>query len=294
VSEFAFDTVSRQSGLGNIALASTGLDATALDGARLAYGAAARMTRRTGIHSALSLHATFRSNERRLIDEFGSEKAIGTYFSESVGRNTSFGVGYNVRASEQQIGSRGAAPALSHDVQAGIEHSWRHARERRSVVSVSVGPSLLMLPALGESPAGNRIMVVGSAALNHDMSRSWNLRTSYRRGSGSIDGLKSDAVSADLHGLLNRRTDLGISLGYSRTDLGFGRPGGHGSYRTSYGSGRLQFALGREVAVYGQYLVYDYNLAAAVPLPDADLRSSLRRGIRIGLTLWAPLYRGAR
>src|SRR5206468_1388448 len=41
VSEFAFDTVSRQSGLASVALSPTGLDVSALDRARLSYGRAA-------------------------------------------------------------------------------------------------------------------------------------------------------------------------------------------------------------------------------------------------------------
>jgi hypothetical protein len=288
VSEFAFDTISRQSGLGNAALVSTGLDVTALDGARLSYGAAAGLTRRLGLHSALSLNLGARTSERRMIDEFAAEKTIGGYFARSVGRDTTIGFAYGLRGRSQRLGRRDARPVWGNDLQAGIDHSWRHAADRRTVVSLSVGPSLLQLPPANQASSSTRIGVVGSAALSHDMSRSWNLGTSYRRGAGSIDGLQFDAVAADLHGLLSRRVDLTISAGYSRTDLGLDT--GQSRYTTVFGSSRLQVGLTRRLALYGQYVLYDYDIGSAMPLADAA--PSRRRGIRTGLTLWTPRYGG--
>jgi hypothetical protein len=289
VSQFAFDTISRQSGLGNATLASTGLGVTALDGARRSFGAAAGLTRKVGPRSVFSLNLGARTSERRMINEFANEKMVGGHFARHIGRNTSVGFGYGLRSTSQRLG-RDASPAWGHDLQLAIDHGWRHARERRTMVSLSVGPSLLQLPAQGQAVSSDRIGLVGSAALSHDMSRSWNLAASYRRGAGSVDGFQSDTAALDLHGLLSRRADLTISSGYARTDLGLGI--GQSRYTTTFGSGRIQFALTRAIALYGQYVLYDYDVGTDIPLAAGVPLQQQRRGVRAGLTLWMPLHEG--
>jgi hypothetical protein len=289
VSQFAFDTISRRSGLGNSALVSTGLDIAALDGARVTYGAGAGLTRKVGLRSVLTLNVGARKSERRTIGEFADERMMGGHFARSIGPNTSVGFEYALRHSSQQIG-RDTRPAWGEDLQFAVEHGWRHSRERRTVVSLSAGPSLLQLPAAGPAVSSDRLGVVGSAALSHDMSRSWNLGTSYRRGAGSVDGLQSDTAAFDLRGLLNRRTDLTISAGYSRTDLGLGV--GSSRYTTTFGSSRVQLALTRAIALYAQYVLYHYDVGAAIPLPAQTALQQQRRGVRAGLTLWMPLHEG--
>jgi hypothetical protein len=289
VSEFAFDTISRQSGLGNSALVSTGLDIAALDGARVSYGAAAGLTRKAGLRSALTLNLGARTSERRMIGEFADEKMMGGRFTRSVARNTSIGFGYGLRSSSQRLG-RETRPARAQDLQVALEHGWQHSQERRTKVSLSAGPSLLQLPAQGQGLRSRRIGLVGSAALSQDLSRSWNLGASYRRGAGSIDGLQSDTAALDLHGLLSRRADLTISGGYSRTDLGLAL--GQSRYNTTFASSRLQFALTRALAIYGQYVVYDYDVGSGIPLAGPVTLQRQRRGVRGGLTLWMPIHEG--
>jgi hypothetical protein len=296
VSEFAFDTISRQSGLGNAALSATGLDLAALDGARLSYGGAAGLTRKVGMRSALTLTAAARESERRTIHEFATERTIGASLARSVGRDTSIQFGYDVRNSSQRLGTV-TRPAWSHDAQFGVERRWRHPGDRRTAVSLSAGPSWLQpgateigqssaVSAVAQSTTGSRVTVGAAAAVNHDMSRRWNLAAAYRRGAGSIDGLLSDSASLDLRGLLSRRVELSVSAGYFRTDLGFA--GIQNRYNSQYGSSRLQIALTRGLAVYGQYVVYDYDYGIGTPATGSLSLQQQRRGARAGLTLWVP------
>ena len=298
VSEFAFDTIARQSGLGNVALSATGLEAAALDRARVSYGAVAGLTRKAGTRAALTVTVAARSSERPILNETSTERSIAAYFSRAVGRNTSIGLGYSIRGYSDRFGGI-IRPAWSHDVQAGINHRWRHSRQRNTAFSLSFGPSLLETTAeavpgatpaaIAALPTGRMFNLVGSAALSHDMSRSWNLGTSYRRSAVSVDGFTSDSISLDLRGLLNRRVEMTLSGGYFRSDLGAAGTLNH--YETTTGSGRLQVALGRAIALYAQYVLYDFSygsgtvLAAAVPPQQ-------RRGARAGITLWKPLYGG--
>jgi hypothetical protein len=122
------------------------------------------------------------------------------------------------------------------------------------------------------------------------MSRSWNLGASYRRGAGSIDGLFSNSATIDLRGLLNPRVELSASAGYFQTDLGLA--GLQSRYTTRYGSSRLQVAITRGLALYGQYGLYEYKAGSATPLAGGLPLQQQRRGARAGLTLWVPLREG--
>lgn len=298
VSAFAFDTISRQSGLGNVALSSTGLDIAALDGARLAYGGAAGLTRKVGRRSTFTVTAGARESERRLLREFAAERTVGASLARSLGRDTSIQFGYNVRTSSQELGTT-TRPAWSHDAQFGVERRWRHAGERRTVINLSAGPSLLqpgpeisytasVSSAAIQALSGSRVTVGGAAAVNHDMSRSWNLGASYRRGAGSIDGLVSNAGTLDLRGLLSRRAEFSASAGYFQTDLGLA--GIQSRYTIRYGSSRVQVALTRGLALYGQYLLYEYDYGSGTPLAGGLAPHQQRRGARAGFTLWVPLH----
>ncbi len=288
VSEFAFDTVSRQSGLGQAAFSSAGLDIAALDGARLSYGAAVGITRKVGMRSALTVNAGGRRSQRRIIDEQADEMSAGAHLARSVGRDASIGLGYTLRSSAQSLGGD-SRPAWTNDVQVDVERRWRHSAGRRTVLSFSAGESLLQpgAPAAGQRAVSNQARLVGAAALNHDMGRSWNVGTSYRRGAGSADGLLSDSAAVDLRGLLSPRAELTLAAGYSQTDFGVsGRPT---RYITKFGSGRLQVALTRALAVYGQYVLYAYDLENGAPVSSALGLRQDRRGVRAGLTLWIPV-----
>jgi hypothetical protein len=302
VSEVAFDTISRQSGLGNAALSATGLDLAALDGARLSYGGAASLTRKMGMRSSLTLTTAARENERRTIHEFASERTIGASLARSLGRDASIQFGYDVRNSSQRLNTL-TRPAWSHDAHLGVERRWRHPGGRHTAVSLSAGPSWLQpgptetsqssaVSAAAQATTGNRLTLGGGAAVNHDMSRSWNLAASYRRGAGSIDGFLADSASLDLRGLLGRRVELSVGAGYFRTDLGFA--GIQSRYNSRYGSSRLQVALTRGLALFGQYVLYDYDYGSGAPLTGGLALQQRRRGARAGLTLWVPCMRDVR
>jgi hypothetical protein len=306
ISEFAFDTVGRQSGLGNVALSSAGLDVTALDRARISYGASAGISHKVGLHTQLAFTAGVRDSERPVVNEVASEQSVGSHLSRAVGRDTSISVNYTVRRYSERFGGA-ALPAWSNEVGFGFEQRWRHSAERRTVLDLSFGPSLLSglptasVPQPATPPAQTQVSAVpaashaqfnavGSAALSHDMSRSWNLATTFRRGAGSIDGFVSDAATFDLRGLVTRRVELIESAGWFRTALGGGTT--QNRYSTRYASSRIQLALSRGVAVYGQYLLYDFDFGSGGLLPPDVSPLQHRRGARAGITLWAPLHEG--
>jgi len=314
VSEFAFDTVSRQSGLGNVALSSAGLDVAAFDRARVSYGATGGLTQKIGRHTSLGLTATTRDSERPIVRELASERSLGSNVSRSVGRDTSIGFDYALHRVTQRFGGDTLA-AWSNDFELGIEHRWRHSLERRTVLHASAGPALLQAPspaapiplAPPATPPGQgqstvaatvpvqrtvttQLNIVGSVALSHDMSRSWNVSTTVRRGAGSVEGLRSDSATFDLRGLLSPRVEVIGSAGLFQTESGGSAT--ESRYHTRYASTRVQVALNRAIAIYGQYGVYSFDYGFGNLLAPGVAPQQLRRGARAGLTLWAPLHEG--
>jgi hypothetical protein len=299
VSTFALDTLSRQSGLSPTSASSssssstTGFENAALDWTRMSYGGTVALSRTLGRHSFVSVTSSASMNERSLLEERAAVRSIGAQFGNRAGRDLSVWIDYSLRNGSQEFGDR-RNPMTSHDAQFGIERRWRHPADRRTIFNVAAGPSLLLEGqqpgVIGQSSRSRLVPLVGSAALTHEMGRSWNVGVSYRRGAGFIDGALSSTATLDIKGLVNRRVELAGSAGYSEVDLVLGTSASR--YGTTFGSTRVQVALTRRLAFYGQYSLYRYSFGNEVPLA-ADLPLQLqRRGFRVGLTLWMPLHQG--
>jgi hypothetical protein len=291
VSEFAFDTFSRSSRPDDSVLAPPGSTRTASDGSRRSYGGAFGLTRTLTAHSSLTLAGGTRLSDRPMIQEHATENWITTQLARRISNDTTFHVDYNLRSSSQQLAGT-ASPAGSNDVQVGLDHRWRHARERRTTLSLAAGPALLQSEAASarRDLSSGPLRLVGVASLSHDMSRSWNLGGTYHRTAGTIDGVVSDTATLDLRGLLSTRVELGVSGGYSYTDLGLSSL--EKRLGTRYGSARLEVALTRAVAMYGEYVLYEYDFAGGVPGVGGVPVQLNRRGVRAGLTWWTSLREG--
>ena len=89
---------------------------------------------------------------------------------------------------------------------------------------------------------------------------------------GRIDLAQAEAVLA----LINAETDASRRLAYRQL---------RGEV-----SARVQFALSRMVALTGDYSYYKYSFDRSEGLPPGFLQQLARQSIRVGLTLWLPLF----
>jgi hypothetical protein len=135
--------------------------------------------------------------------------------------------------------------------------------------------------------------VLGNVGLQHEIGRTWTSRVAYTRDVGFVEGfvdpMLSDSVTAGIMGLVSRGINVLGSTTYSH-----GRPANaslsgreHDAFAANV---RVQKALSRTLALFGQYVYYKTNNGAAVQLssPFAEFDRQVVRG---GLTWWTPIIR---
>jgi hypothetical protein len=179
-----------------------------------------------------------------------------------------------------------------HDALAGFEQRWQHSGTRRTILSLSAGPSWLEEHGTSEEGEYSQELLQASvsAVVGHQWSADWEVQFLYRRGNGLRDtSLVSDTASAELRGAAGRRVGFTLSGGYTEGEVTLGlqnqRP-------LSFGSARVQAALTRHVALFAQYSLYRHGSSQSDTASQIGLRPVHRSRVRIGLDLWAPLRRG--
>jgi hypothetical protein len=135
--------------------------------------------------------------------------------------------------------------------------------------------------------------VKASAALNHEIGRSWNAGLGYLRDLQYVEGFSepvlSDSVTVQTGGYLGPRVNVSAVGAYSRGSIGFSDTGnGIEGYSASV---RGQLAVNRCVAAFVQYLASWYEFPEHFDAPLGLPNRSQRHGVRVGLTMWVPLLR---
>ena len=145
VSNFAFDTFAQRAQALSAQEAASplsgGADA-ALDWTRTAFGGSVALTRAFGKASTFSVVTGAGLSERPTLQQRSGEHAVTVLFGRSAGREGMIRASYTYSEGLQTIPDERDS-LWSHDMQASVERTWRHSKFRRTVVSVSAGPSLL-------------------------------------------------------------------------------------------------------------------------------------------------------
>jgi hypothetical protein len=140
------------------------------------------------------------------------------------------------------------------------------------------------------------VRIIGNAQLNRDIGRSWRAALAYGRYGYYADRLNevvfSDSVSLSVGGLVTRRVSVYTGVGASYGHVGFS--GGNNRARTTYAFAGLSTALGRYVALGGNYSYYLHSFGADVSLPGGIPREIDRHSIGVHLSMWAPLFASVR
>jgi hypothetical protein len=121
----------------------------------------------------------------------------------------------------------------------------------------------------------------------------WSANLAYDRNFSFVEGLEApyatDAVTVNVGGYLDRRTNLNFSGGYTHgtgVATSFGR-----TYGAWTGITQLQVAMTRNVALFGQGYFYHFDFKGDYPYSPLPTRQWNRWGIRGGVTFWVPLLR---
>jgi len=317
VSNFAFDTLVQPAPVttspGDAVLASASVANTLLDWTRTTYGASVTLDRAVGRASSFGVTVGAGMTERPTLEARSSRGGVTAQFSRNLGRDSLIRVLYTFTKGFETIpDSRNAL--WSEEAQLSVERTWHHSKFRRTFVSVSGGPSLqrqnlttsvaILVDPSDDSDAPvepiftqqqvsyGLSQFVGTATVIHDITSTVSAQAWYRRGSGVSDAvLYSNAWGIDVHGWFSRRVGATLAAGYTDGDLNLGSLLNRNT--TLFGSTKLQIALGSRAAVQAQYFYYRYEYKSAFELlPEGLLPQVNRRGLRVGIMLWAPLNRG--
>jgi hypothetical protein len=215
----------------------------------------------------------------------------GGLFSFDLARQATLRAGYVHREGNYSSGHR----TVVHDVDLGIDYRRALSLSRRTHASFAVSSSIVDTPAASVTSAASlTYRLGGTATLTHAMGRTWRLGAEYRRDVDILEAVVgpvfSDGVSMTLAGLLTRRTDLDLSAAYSRGHVG-ATSNDSNRLQTYTATARLRRAVGRRLAVYGEYRYYKYGFGSNVAVIGAIPRTLDRTSAQAGITLWLPVIR---
>ena len=230
----------------------------------------------------------------RRVDDFATENGDYTArgghgrYTHEVSRGLGLRVGYGYN--EGRYPAAADARTLqwrTWDV--GVDYARALSFSRRTQLSFATGTS-----AVAEYDR-TYYRFTGEARLNRELARTWNATASYRRGVDFVEAFSepflSDGFSVGVGGMLNRRLQFGSAVGGALGSVGVGA---EQNYDTYSASATLTYGLTRYMGLGTEYFLYRYRFDEIVRLPAGMSRHSNRQGVRVYLSLWAPLIHRAR
>jgi hypothetical protein len=225
------------------------------------------------------------------LDYFSQGGGVG--FDHPLTRNMSAHLGYFYSTANYTDRSD-VRPQPIHHIDAGINYGRALSISRRTHLSFSTGTALVATDSSPLDSVGRDVnfRLIGNAALNHEIGRSWTAAVAYVRSvdyhEGFVDPFLSDAVSASITGLLSRSLRFDGVTNYSFGIVGFNSDNGFYSVSTSAG---LEYGLTRRLALYARYFYYQYRFDEPAALDPRLARALNRQGARVGLSASFPLVR---
>ena len=245
----------------------------------IGYGALGSLTFLTSRHSEFTVDGGGRYTQFLGAPDFLSH-TLGARFTKRMSRDVSLVLGY----SSGVLGRSDGPSTTTSTIDAGINYNRGFMVSPRTSIGFSTGSAIL------GGPRGQRIELVGSAFLKHQLSGRWTTQLAFARGLQTIDTAPrpfiGETVTGSFSGYLTRRIGVRLAPSYGHgTDI----TANTGNYRSYSNQARIDVAFSRFWAVYVEHFFYNYRMTggAGISLPPGlD-----RQGVRIGLVLWAPLVR---
>ncbi|MBL8143719.1 MAG: hypothetical protein JNM38_21580 [Acidobacteria bacterium] len=179
----------------------------------------------------------------------------------------------------------------SHTIDVGIDYARALSFSRKTQLSFSTGSTVY------SDARYTRYLVLGNAALTHQLGRTWLAQATYSRNLQLVNGFSepffADTASVGLGGFLGQRVRLTTQAGISWGQLGLSpKDADNRSSKTTYVSPALQVAITEFMALQGSYFYYQSEFdPGSAPLPEGLDATRSRQGVKVGLTFWVPLIR---
>jgi hypothetical protein len=212
-------------------------------------------------------------------------------FTREFGRHAALTTSYRYVTWEQP-GAVVDRTTANHTIDAGVRVSRRLSRSRSLALSAGFGATRAQTFAI-DIDRVDYWTPSGYGNLTVDVGRSWAVRADYRRTMMMLDAVArqlfaTDVAFVQLDGLLGRKVDLMLSTGYANGQTG--QQIGTGRYESRTAAVQLRYAVSRCCAAIAGYSYYDHRLNGIVTVPEGFPRRFDRNAVRIGMTLWLPLY----
>ena len=213
--------------------------------------------------------------------ELNTQSVSGRY-SQRLTRYATLQLGYGQMEGDY---SRGLNPTETtvrrRTIDAGIDYSRPLSLSRRTRVGFTTGSTAL------DNGTRTFYTLTGSANLNHQLSRTWNLGVAYSRRVGLIGGFAepifSDATSASVGGAVGGGAFASLSAGYTNGKVGLASRGRN--YNSVQSSANITVPITRRLAAFGTYFYYRHMFEESVSLPIGLVPRVDRQGVRAGLSL---------
>jgi hypothetical protein len=236
------------------------------------------LSRRTLLSATYDLHDTTFSRS----DLDMTTQAAGANLTRRLSRSLALRTGYTYRIARS--GLTVGDPVRVNDINAGVEFS--RPLSKRSSLSFGTGSSLV--PQDGQLS----YRITGDALVTRQIGRTWNTRFGFIRGvrlvEGFADPVVDNALNTVLAGNVARRVTLSVSGSLSSGTVGLNTAPGNGYWNWTTASG-LSVSLVGHLMIDAQYFCISDHYEDGVTLPPGVVSQRRRQGVRIGLTLRAPL-----
>jgi hypothetical protein len=202
-----------------------------------------------------------------------------------------FGYRYD-RTEQTEQGGEVLLPTNVHNATAGWQYRRRLSPERSAVLTAEGGVAWTTFSSSGTASSGSNVGPVGSVTIELNVTEDWIIGGGVRREVGAIVGVTPEPFSTNsatlqLAGTVWRRLRLGASAYYSR---GAGTGAEPGMLRTSTATAQLQYGFTYWCAVFTSYSYYQHRLQDVTTTAEGFRDVFGRHSLRVGLSLWLPLY----
>jgi hypothetical protein len=193
----------------------------------------------------------------------------------------------------QSEGGGLTTPMTNERIDGSFGYSRRLSPTRHLSFSVGGGAThVTTLNAADRTPL-DYWMPSGSGSFSTDVGRSWAVSAAYTRAVSVMQGVSltsfaTDSANVAASGLMGSRIETSISATYANGQAGGSNT--RGRFENYTGSLQLRYAISRCCATAVNYDYYVYKFEDVADLSANFLSDFDRQAIRVGFTLWLPLY----
>ena len=204
--------------------------------------------------------------------------------------NTGFIAAYRFDQIEQNVDNVPAEPIRFQSLEGGLRRDVRFSTDRSFSITVLGGVTLIQ----SANPLANiegRLEPKAEFRATYNLSRQWRVSAGFGTGvtalnGVSVDAFRNDFASANIAGIIARRVTVALESAWAR---GAAVGTSEGDFVSSDTTATLQYGF-RYGGLFAGVTRYTHELNQILT-SDGVLPTSIDRySVRVGVTLWLPLY----